>query len=122
MLFLLMITPNVRTTLWLIGLTLLQPTLGANSNSHTTYHNNRVDLDYRHVTVSWCDEKDTYQKWFYNDTEKTIYSAKPNRCLSLAPNAVDLGFPCPPDNVAGFSIADNHQGKYFKSERCSAKM
>ena len=54
----------------------------------------RIDLDYRHVVVSFCNASDKFQQWRVNSTEGIVYLAQPNQCMSLAPNAVDLSFPC----------------------------
>ena len=71
-----------------------------NATTHATKASlpftHRIDLDYRHVVVSFCNASDKFQQWRVNSTEGTVYLAQPHRCMSLAPNAVDLSFPCPP--------------------------
>ena len=91
----------------------------------------RIDLDYRHVVVSFCNASDKFQQWHVNSTEGTVYLAQPNRCMSLAPNAVDLSFPCPsPEHMSpehtspdfksdqSFRIDSNSGGRYRLNHDC----
>ena len=83
----------------------------------------RIDLDYRHVVVSFCDASDLFQQWRINSTENMVYLAHPNRCMSLAPNAVDLSFPCPSASMPkggdqSFRIDSNSGGQYRLNHDC----
>jgi hypothetical protein len=67
----------------------------------------RIDLDFTYVVVTYCNALDDAQQWLIDDKKHMVYTKKPNRCLSLAPNAVDLTFPCPETNHAANTTQKN---------------
>ena len=61
--------------------------------------NSRVVYDpaYQFVTTARCDPGDAFQLWNINTTTHRIWEHRPSplvRCLALAPNSLDLTFPC----------------------------
>jgi hypothetical protein len=76
-------------------------------NHHKVLRKERIDLDFNYVVVTYCNASDVAQQWSVDDKKHTVYTKKPNRCLSLAPNAVDLAFPCPPTNQPTHNHAAN---------------